>query len=102
LSVSVAAAPARPTVGSIVKVEVTVRDQHAAGTLGYLLRYGDGTTAGSAPVSQVCVAGVTRAATQSSSTSHRYRSKGTYVVLVQAYVNCETDHATAATRIVVH
>ncbi len=55
LVVTLAVTPAR--VGAAVQVELTARTPHASGALGYLLRYGDGTTGGSGAVPQFCLAG---------------------------------------------
>lgn len=87
-------APRLARAGSAVRVEIVARAQRAPGALGYVLRYGDGTTTGSGPVPQFCLAGASRPAHQVWRLGHRYGVRGRFVVSVSVYVNCTGDHVT--------
>ena len=101
LTVTLALAPAAAKAGSIVTLELTARTPHAAGALGYLVRFGDGATSGSSAVPQFCIAGAAPRAHRVWRLEHRYRARGTYLVSASVYVNCAGDHASAATRVLV-
>ncbi len=79
----------------VVTIELLARARHAPGAVGYQLRYGDGTGAGSGAVPQFCVAGPGPPAHRVWRLRHRYRAAGRYAVSASVYVNCTRDHATA-------
>ena len=87
--------------GRPVRIEVTANTPHAQGALGYLVRYGDGTTGGSGAVPQFCLAGPGRAARRAWSATHRYGALGRHVVLVSVYVNCTHDRVLVTAPVVV-
>jgi hypothetical protein len=102
LTVRLVVAPTPVRRGSAVRIEVAAQARHAPGALGYLLRYGDGTTSGSHAVPQFCLSGAGKSVGQTWRLGHRYPARGRYVVSVSVYVNCTDDRATAAVPVVVN
>jgi hypothetical protein len=101
LTATLALAPAVAKAGSAVTLELTASTPHAAGALGYLVRFGDGATSGSSAVPQFCIAGAAPPAHRVWRLEHRYRARGTYPVSASVYINCTRDRASVATRVLV-
>jgi hypothetical protein len=101
LTVTLAITPSVAKAGSTVAIELTARARHAAGALGYLLRYGDGRTSGLGAVPQFCIAGAAPPAHRSWRATHRYRAPGSYIVSASVYINCTQDRATATARLAI-
>jgi hypothetical protein len=101
LTVRLAVAPTLVAHGSVVRIEIVAHEQNARGAVGYLLRYGDGTTTGSGPVPQFCLSGENRPASQSWRLTHRYPTKGRHVVSASVYVNCTRERATVMVPLLV-
>jgi hypothetical protein len=87
--------------GAAVQIEIASYDRDAHGALGYLLHYGDGTTAGSGAVPQFCLGGAGRPARRTWRQVHRYSAVGRHLVSVSVYVNCSNEHAVATVPVVV-
>ena len=100
LAVTLAIAPTPASAGSPVVVRLTATDPHARGALGYVVRFGDGTTAESSPVPQFCLAGTGRPAHQTWRLPHRYERRGRYSMSATVYINCTHDLATVRTEVV--
>lgn len=101
LTVRLEAAPALAKRAGAVQIEVDARALRASGVLGYLLRYGDGTTSGSGAVPQFCLSGAGRPARRTWRVTHRYLARGRYVVSASVYINCTDEHATATVPVLV-
>ena len=88
--------------GRMTAIEVVADDPSARGALGYLLRYGDGTSSGSGAVPQFCLEGRGRPVRQIWRHTHHYSAGGKYSLSVSVYVNCTDEHAgaTVSARIV--
>ncbi len=95
LTATLVVSPAAVKPGGVVAIELLARARNAPGAVGYQLRYGDGTGAGSGAVPQFCVAGPGLPTHRVWRLKHRYRAAGRYVVSASVYVNCTRDHATA-------
>jgi hypothetical protein len=96
LTATLVVAPAATRAGGVVTIELTARARHAPGAVGYLLRYGDGTGAGSGAAPQFCIAEPAPSAHRTWRLKHRYRIAGRYVVSASVFVNCTPDRATAS------
>jgi hypothetical protein len=95
LTVRLTASPAPADRGSVVRIQIAATAQRAPGALGYILRYGDGTTSGAGAIPQFCLSGASRLTRQTWRLAHRYRTRGRYAVSVSAYVNCTHDRVSA-------
>src|SRR5271170_2236774 len=71
LSVTLTVRPWRADRGAAVQLSLSVSDSHATGALGYLLEFGDGSSAAPA-MPMYCLAGGGRPAHQTWQLSHRY------------------------------
>jgi len=99
LTVTLAAKPKRPTVGSPIVFTATAYARHAPGALGYQLHYGDGTSAPQSAVPLFCLPGKGSAARRTWHFSHRYGKPGTYTASLTVHVNCSGDRVTATVTV---
>jgi hypothetical protein len=99
LTVMLTATPMMAKAGAPVQFGLTAYAPHAAGALGYRLRYGDGTSAAESTVPLFCIAGKGRPMRGTWPLSHRYRTAGRYRVSASVYFNCASDHATATVTV---
>jgi hypothetical protein len=95
LTVMLTATPTHAKTGSPVEFNLTAYSPHAPGAFGYQFHYGDGTSAENV-VPQFCVAGGGTPTRETWHLTHRYKAAGRYRVSASVYVNCTSDHATAA------
>ncbi|MGD0810626.1 MAG: hypothetical protein ABSA91_13110 [Acidimicrobiales bacterium] len=98
LSVTLTVRPWRAERGAAVQVSLSVSDSHATGALGYLLAFGDGSSAAPA-LPMYCLAGPGRAAHQTWQLSHRYVRAGHYKVMASGFANCGPGRVTATVHI---
>jgi hypothetical protein len=98
LSVTLTVKPWRVDSGAAVQFNLTTTDSHATGALGYLLVFGDGSSA--APVMPMyCLAGPGRSAHQTWKLTHRYVKSGHYKVKASGFANCGSGRVTATVNI---
>jgi hypothetical protein len=90
--------PWRASRATAFHFDLSVTDSHATGALGYLLVFGDGSSA--APVMPMyCLAGPGRAEHQTWQLSHRYLKAGHYKVMASGFANCGSGRVTATVNI---
>jgi len=97
LSVTLTVKPWRAERGAAVQFNLSVSDSHATGALGYLLEFGDGSSAAPALPMYCLAAG--RPAHQTWQLSHRYLKAGHYKVMASGFANCGSGRATATVNI---
>ena len=98
LSVTLTVKPWRADRGAAVRFNLSVSDSHATGALGYLVEFGDGSSAAPA-LPMYCLAGGGRPAHQTWQLSHRYLRSGHYKVMASGFANCGSGRVTAAVNI---
>jgi hypothetical protein len=98
LSVTLTVKPWRMDRGAAVQFNLSVKDSHATGALGYLLVFGDGSSAAPA-LPMYCLAGPGRPAHQSWQLSHRYVHAGHYEVMASGFANCGSGRVTVTVHI---
>ena len=84
--------------GAALQFHLSVTDSHATGALGYLLVFGDGSSAAPA-LPMYCLAGPGRPAHQAWQLSHRYVHAGHYKVMASGFANCGSGRVTATVNI---
>jgi hypothetical protein len=99
LALTLTAAPMWAKTSSPVEFNLTAYAHRAPGAFGYRLRYGDGTNAAQEAVPLICLAGKGAPMRQTWHLAHHYKMSGRYRVSASVYVNCTSDHATAATTV---
>jgi PKD domain len=100
LSVTLTLKPWRADRGTAVQFNLSVSDSHATGALGYVVEFGDGSSAAPA-MPMYCLAGGGRPAHQTWQLSHRYVRSGHYKVTASGFANCGSGRVTATVNIVV-
>jgi hypothetical protein len=98
LSVTLTVKPWRANQGAAVQFTLSVSDTHAKGALGYLLVFGDGSSAAPA-LPMYCLAGPGRSSHQGWQLSHRYVKAGHYKVTASGFANCGSGRVTATLNI---
>lgn len=98
LSVTLTVKPWRAVAGAAVQFKMSVTDSHATGALGYLLVFGDGSSAAPA-LPMYCLAGPGRPAHQNWQLSHRYLKAGHYKVMASGFANCGSGRVTASVNV---
>jgi hypothetical protein len=98
LSVTLTVKPWRANRGAPVQFSLSVSDTHAKGALGYLLVFGDGSSAAPA-LPMYCLAGPGRSSHESWQLSHRYVKAGHYKVTASDFANCGSGRVTATLNI---
>ncbi len=98
LSVTLTVKPWRADRGAAVQFNLSVSDSHATGALGYLVEFGDGSSAAPA-MPMYCLAGGGRPAHQTWQLSHRYPRSGHYKVMASGFANCGPGRVTATVNI---
>ena len=98
LSVTLTVKPWKADRGAAVQFDLSVADSHATGALGYLLVFGDGSSAAPA-LPMYCLAGPGRPAHQTWQLSHRYVKAGHYKVMASGFANCGSGRVTATVSI---
>jgi hypothetical protein len=98
LSITLTVKPWRVDRGAAVQFNLSVTDSHATGALGYMLAFGDGSSAAPA-LPMYCLAGPGRPAHQSWQLSHRYVKSGHYKVMASGFANCGSGRVTATVNI---
>ena len=98
LSVTLTVKPWRADRGAAVRFNLSVSDSHATGALGYLVEFGDGSSAAPA-MPMYCLAGGGRPAHQTWQLSHRYVRSGHYKVMASGFANCGSGRVTATVDI---
>ncbi|HXR21689.1 MAG TPA: hypothetical protein VN786_03950 [Acidimicrobiales bacterium] len=98
LSVTLTVKPWRAGRGAAVQFNLSVSDSHATGALGYLVEFGDGSSAAPA-MPMYCLAGGGRPAHESWQLSHRYVRSGHYKVMASGFANCGSGRVTATVNI---
>lgn len=97
LSVTLTVRPWRADHGAVVRFDLSVTDSHATGALGYVLVFGDGSSAAPA-IPMYCLA-VGRPAHETWQLSHRYLKAGDYKVTASGFANCGPGRVTATVNI---
>ena len=98
LSVTLTVKPWKADRGAALQFHLSVTDSHATGALGYLLVFGDGSSAAPA-LPMYCLAGPGRPAHQTWQLSHRYVKAGHFKVMASGYANCGSGRVTATVSI---
>lgn len=98
LSITLTVKPWRANLGAAVQFSLSVSDTHAKGALGYLLVFGDGSSAAPA-LPMYCLAGPGRSSHESWQLSHRYLKGGHYKVTASGFANCGSGRVTATLNI---
>jgi hypothetical protein len=80
-----------------VRFDLSVTDSHATGALGYVLVFGDGSSAAPA-IPMYCLA-AGRPAHETWQLSHRYLKAGHYRVMASGFANCGPGRVTATVNI---
>jgi hypothetical protein len=97
LSVTLTVRPWRAAKGAVVHFEVSVSDSHANGALGYIVEFGDGSSA--APVMPMYCLAVSRPAHQSWQLSHRYLRAGNFKATASGFSNCGSGRVRAIVNV---
>ncbi len=100
LSLTLTVKPWRADRGTAVQFNLRVSDSHATGVLGYLVEFGDGSSAAPA-MPMYCLAGGGRPSHQTWQLSHRYVRSGHYKVIASGFANCGSGRVTATVNIAV-
>jgi hypothetical protein len=98
LSVTLTVKPWQADHGAAIQFDLRVTDSHATGALGYLLVFGDGSSAAPA-LPMYCLAGPGRPAHESWQLSHRYVRVGHYKVMASGFANCGSGRVTATVHV---
>jgi hypothetical protein len=100
LTVALSIQPVRAAPGATVEFSLIMADRAANGALGYVVRFGDGSSTAN-PIPMYCLAGHGRPEHQTWRLSHRYVRAGTYHISAAGYANCSTGRITVTGRVVI-
>jgi len=100
LSVALTVTPARAAPGVAVEFTVRLSARSAIGSLGYRLKFADGTSRANV-VPQFCRAGPGSPEHETWRIAHRYTRAGVYHVSVSGYANCAPTHVADKLAVVI-
>jgi hypothetical protein len=95
--VAAAVSPRHPRPGTRIRVSIEATDPVARGALGYVVSYGDGTTARN--VSPLLCLSTPHRVRSRWLLTHRYRTAGRYTLTVSALAACSEGRATVRVEI---
>jgi hypothetical protein len=100
LRISLSVIPARAAPDEPVLFNLTITDRAANGALGYIVRFGDGTSHANV-IPMFCLAGKGRPEHEAWRMAHRYARAGSYHVSAIGYANCGPDRGSVTRQLVV-
>jgi len=100
LSVTLAVTPPRAVPGAPVAFTLSLAARAANGALGYMVRFGDGSSRANA-IPMYCLAGPGRPEHATWRLVHRYARAGSYHVSVTGYANCGPDRTNVTHNVVI-